>query len=101
MILFLEFFWSFLDFSRFFLGLFVCFFFLFSCGLWLDVLFSVLVLVSRLDGEGKCGVSSCVGFMCGVAGGSFWKVHHMNERRKTEEFYARLEAGEITVQAQE
>lgn len=40
-------------------------------------------------------------FMGGVAGASFWKVHHLNERRKTEEFYARLEAGEITVQAQE
>jgi len=36
----------------------------------------------------------------GIVGGSFWKVHHLNERRKTEEFYARLEAGEITVAAE-
>jgi len=42
-----------------------------------------------------------MGCECGVAGGSFWKVHHLNERRKTEEFYARLEAGEITVAAEE
>jgi hypothetical protein len=36
-----------------------------------------------------------------MAGASFWKVHHLNERRKTEEFYARLEAGEITVNVPE
>ena len=40
-------------------------------------------------------------FWNAVSGASFWKMHHMNERRKTEEFYAKLEAGEITVSADE
>ncbi|XP_073392350.1 probable cytochrome c oxidase subunit 5C-1 [Physcomitrium patens] len=40
------------------------------------------------------------GIGLGIFGGSFWKIHHLNERRKTEEFYARLEAGEITVNAE-
>jgi hypothetical protein len=35
------------------------------------------------------------------AGASFWKMHHMTERRKVQNFYAKLEAGEITVQAVE
>jgi hypothetical protein len=39
--------------------------------------------------------------MTAEIGGSFWEIHHLNEHRKTEEFYARLEAGEITVAAQE
>jgi hypothetical protein len=36
-----------------------------------------------------------------LAGASFWKMHHLNERRKTEDFYAKLEKGEITVLAEE
>ena len=39
------------------------------------------------------------GLLWCMAGVSFWKVHHLNERRKTDEFYARLEEGEITVNA--
>jgi hypothetical protein len=34
-------------------------------------------------------------------GGALWKIHHLNERRKTEEFYAMLEKGEITVVVEE
>lgn len=41
------------------------------------------------------------GFMFWLTVGSFWKVHHLNERRKTEEFYSRLEAGEVTVNVEE
>jgi hypothetical protein len=31
--------------------------------------------------------------MTAEIGGSFWEIHHLNEGRKTKEFYARLEAG--------
>lgn len=31
-------------------------------------------------------------------GASFWKMAHMNERRKVEEFYDRLDKGEITTE---
>ncbi|KAG0582256.1 hypothetical protein M758_3G050800 [Ceratodon purpureus] len=39
-------------------------------------------------------VAACVsGIVCAIP----WKMLHLNERRKVEEFYSRLEAGEITV----
>ena len=60
-----------------------------NCGIGIDL--PRLVITSMI-----C-VSVLNGLECGLAGGAFWKVHHLNERRKTEEFYARLEAGEITV----
>lgn len=37
----------------------------------------------------------------GIACAIPWKMLHLNERRKIEEFYSRLEAGEITVIADE
>ncbi|CAM6024183.1 hypothetical protein CY35_04G023400 [Sphagnum magellanicum] len=37
----------------------------------------------------------------GIFCASFWKMHHMTERRKVQDFYAKLEAGEITVNAVE
>ncbi|CAK9237124.1 unnamed protein product [Sphagnum troendelagicum] len=40
------------------------------------------------------------GLGLGVFCASFWKMHHVNERRKTEEFYAKLDAGEITVRVE-
>lgn len=42
-----------------------------------------------------CAVIS--GIACAIP----WKMLHLNERRKVEEFYSRLEAGEITVTAEE
>ena len=37
------------------------------------------------------------GIVCAIP----WKMLHLNERRKVEDFYSRLEAGEITVIADE
>lgn len=42
-----------------------------------------------------CAIVS--GIICAIP----WKMLHLNERRKVEEFYSRLEAGEITVLADE
>ncbi|BBN00400.1 hypothetical protein MPTK1_1g28860 [Marchantia polymorpha subsp. ruderalis] len=36
----------------------------------------------------------------GIFVGSFWKMYHVNSRRKVEDFYASYEKGEITVEAQ-
>ncbi|KAJ7297693.1 hypothetical protein O6H91_01G134500 [Diphasiastrum complanatum] len=40
----------------------------------------------------------CIGFSLGIVGASFWKMHHVNEKRKIEEFYAALEAGSIQLE---
>lgn len=41
--------------------------------------------------------ATVAGIICAIP----WKMLHLNERRKIEEFYSRLEAGEITVIADE
>ncbi|CAM6096808.1 unnamed protein product [Calypogeia fissa] len=40
-----------------------------------------------------------MGASLGIVVGSFWKMYHINSRRKVEDFYAALEKGEITVEA--
>ncbi|KAH7427745.1 hypothetical protein KP509_10G058100 [Ceratopteris richardii] len=37
------------------------------------------------------------GLTLAIFAGGLWKIHHLNERRKTEEFYAMLEKGAISV----
>ncbi|XP_073134632.1 probable cytochrome c oxidase subunit 5C-1 [Henckelia pumila] len=37
----------------------------------------------------------------GLTAGSFWKMHHWNEQRKTRAFYDLLDKGEVTVVAAE
>ncbi|KAI5069716.1 hypothetical protein GOP47_0016017 [Adiantum capillus-veneris] len=41
------------------------------------------------------------GLSAGLAGGALWKIHHLNERRKTEEFYSMLEKNAISVVVEE
>ncbi|KAL3684998.1 hypothetical protein R1sor_003020 [Riccia sorocarpa] len=41
-----------------------------------------------------------LGVGLGIFVGAFWKVYHVNYRRKVEDFYASYEKGEITVEAQ-
>ncbi|KAJ7970808.1 Cytochrome c oxidase subunit 5c, partial [Quillaja saponaria] len=37
------------------------------------------------------------GISLGLMAGSFWKMHHWNNQRRTKEFYDLLEKGEISV----
>ncbi|MCO5587503.1 hypothetical protein L7F22_041452 [Adiantum nelumboides] len=40
-------------------------------------------------------------FFFSFTGGALWKIHHLNERRKTEEFYSMLEKNAISVVVEE
>ncbi|KAJ7294785.1 hypothetical protein O6H91_Y232500 [Diphasiastrum complanatum] len=40
----------------------------------------------------------CYGMALGLFGGALWKMHHVNEKRKMEEFYTALEKNEIKVE---
>ncbi|KAH7388478.1 hypothetical protein KP509_16G077500 [Ceratopteris richardii] len=37
------------------------------------------------------------GLVIAISGGAMWKMYQLNDRRKTAEFYAMLDRGEITV----
>lgn len=42
-----------------------------------------------------------IGIVLGLGAASLWKMHHLNEQRKTRTFYDLLEKGEISVVASE
>lgn len=42
-----------------------------------------------------------LGSILGLMAGSFWKMHHWNNQRRTKEFYDMLEKGEISVVVEE